>query len=760
MGKRKVAILAASAVMSISVAIGAAACGGSYELTDFIVNTSGVTLTYEVGSNVSLSGLTMTAKFSDDSEATVNFADVKFYLGDEDITANLSKITETKGEKKVRIVYTTQYGEDSVEITITVTEAAVQLASIDTFSRPTFISEYETKLADATNDATDEAFEQKFFKNSGVEYYVVGDDNAFKFLPVAETFNEDTFEMETHARFTADSTVKMLVENEYVTLTKSVKANETFVYEYYNGATLVLTEDAANNAFNFEQNAVGEVFKLSVKPDAGVYEYDADLDAVEFTVQVVDGYNVYKAGELSVFDNSARSEWTSLKALNGVADVATNGIILHQNTILTASDIPEAFQYTLPDSYNVKYKDENGNIGTPESFGLSRTYIKNQFAGRNPVIYERMLAEGAKFNFYGNYFDLDLTKVPLVAAFQPTGMNESETWYGNDFSNTALFRAQGQAATVGEGDEQFNFYNLAMKGNAKAKQLVLSDTTEGQHTEETLVYAGGVIGTKVDALTASYDNVRTYEFFIALFAENKGGGQANVNYNRTKIYDSFQDALFLWGKVNANVTNSYFKRAGGPLALMQHVDPRNSTDIPTLTIDDNSVMEAYLTGSEIWFSTVGGASVIDQFRDLDNRLLNTMGKTVFIGKTANGGGKMNMIALLTCSASNVNDLLYETAIQGKVTYKGHTLDRMNDSLTGMQVHGIMNVSEVAPIFSFGDAVYYTDGTGIYKPSLTGGDPTEASQEMGYAAYNSQYLSFYMGGLSVMFELGTYIPPQA
>lgn len=762
MKKKKIAILAASAVMSLSVAIGAAACGGSYELTDFIVNPNGVKLTYEVGEDVSLSGLVMTAKFNDDSEKPVEFADVKFYLGEEDITNNLNKITETKGQKKIKIVYTTEYGEDSVEITITVTEAAVVLTAIEAFSKPLFISEYEEKLSSINENPEEEEFEQSFFKNEGVEYYVVGDDNAFKFLPVAKIFNEETVAMETLARFTANSTVKMLVDTEYATLTKTPKADSSYVYEYYNGETLLLTEDAVNNEFKFEENAVGQVFKLSVKPDEGVYQYDAELEAVEFTVQIVDGYNVYTAGQLAVFDNTDRAEWTSLKALNGVANVTTNGVVLHQNTILTASDIPEAYQYTLADDYNVKYKDENGNVGTPEEFGLTRTFLKNQFDG-NPVIYERQLATGAKFNFYGNYFDLDLTEVPLVASFQPTGMNESETWYGNDFSNTSLFRAQGQPDTLGEQDEEFNFYNLAMKGNAKAQQLVLDESTTGQHTDETLVYAGGLIGTKVDDVTASYDNVRAYEFFIALFAESKGGGAAYVDYNRAKVYDSFQDALFLWGNAHANVTNSYFKRAGGPLALMQHVDPKNSdTDIPTLTIDNNSVMEAYVTGSEIWFSTVGGASVIDQLRYMDTNLFNNMGKTVFKGRTAQGGGKMNMVSLLTCDASNVNDLLGETAIQGSVSYKGYTLDRMypenpTDMTTGALVHGIMDISAEAPIFSFGESVYYTDLTSVYKLDFSSGvpTPTDATAEMFGSMQTAEYLSFYMGGLSVMFGLYPY-----
>lgn len=761
MVKKKAIIIAASAVLGAAVVTGAAIMvpkwvEGSYKLTDFIVNTSGVTLTYEVGDDVSLSGLAMSATFSDDSTETVNFADVKFYLGDEDITSNLSKITESKGQKKVKIVYETKYGTDSVEITITVTDQAVELPAIEAFSKPSFVAEYETKLAAATNDAADAEFEQKFFKNMGVEYYVVGDDNGFKFLPVAETFNETSLEMETLERFTADSTVKMLVEDEYVTLTKSLKANSSYVYEYFNGQTLVLTEDAANNTFDFEENAIGSVFKLSVKPDAAVYEYDSELTAVEFPVKIVDGFNVYTAGQLSVLDNNPqRTMWDQIKGANGVAGVTTNGVILHQNTIITSADIPSALQYTLPDNYNVKYKDTATDaVGTPEDFGLTRTFIYNQMTNEgNPIIYDRYVAAGQTFNFYGNYFDFDTSKLPLVAPFHPTHMDKDSTWYGNDFSNTCLLMINGVEGTSGAADESFAFYNLAMKGNAKAEQLVVEQSTTG-FQKDSLVYGGGLIFTKVEELKAQYDNARAYNYFISLFANPN----TEVTYNRTKVYDSFQDAVYVWGKSNVTIANSYFQRAGGPLILMNHVDPDDANPeerIPTVTIDDNSVMEAYLAGTEVWFETVGGGTVIDQLRALD-QIFNGMNKTIFVGKNANSGGKMNIVALLMRDGTSASATLGAISTQGSVSYKDGLLDRMNTTATGAQVHGIMNAVATAggtqqpPIFSVGGSVYYYNGTTIL--TLTGSD---GSAEMYGKMQTANYLGFYMGGLSLMFELGAF-----
>ncbi len=750
MAKKKVAIIAASAVMSLAVSVGAVACGGSLKMTDFVVNSSNVKTVYQVGDNVSFDGLEMKAFFNDETTDDVEFSEVKVYLGEEDITSNLSKITATKGVKTIKVVYSTKYGEDFAEFTVTVNEEAIELVNVIGFNEPTFLSDYKANIAAATNDKTDTNFEQKFFANNGTEYYVVGDDNEFKFLPVAQVYNEDDFSTETLTSFKANSAVKVFDGTNFVTLTKQAKAGAEFTYEYYQGSTLLVTEDATNNTFDFADGTLGMVFELSVKPDLNYYEFDAD--AVEITVKVVDGFNVYKAGELSVFDNT-QTEWNAIKTANGVANVTTNGIILHQNTILESKDIPQEFYYTLPDNYNIKYKDTaTGDIKSPEEFGLSRTFLWNQYNG-NPVMFERLLQAGESFSFYGNYFDLDVSKMPLVCSFWADGApgDKEDTYYGDDFSNTSLFRAEGQAATTGEQDEHFNFYNLAMKGNAKPNQIVLSSTTTGQNTDETLVYAGGLICTKVDAMTANYDNVRAYNFFISLFAETKEGGIALANYNRTKVYDSFQDALFLWGNAHANITNSYMKRAGGPLILMQHIDPQsNNTDIPTVTIDENSEMEAYLTGTEIWFNTVGGGAVMEQIKQFDG-LFNQIGKTFLIGKTSLTdvtNGKMNIIALLTCNANKADDVLTMKEVQGSVNYKGYTLDRMNASVAGGQIHTIMGVAN-APIFSFGDSVYYFNGAGV--SSLTAPDAT--AEMLGKAA-TAEYFSFHMGGVSVMFELGT------
>ena len=155
--KRKLLLTALLCVFICFSAMGIGCLGGSYELTDFIVNTAGVVTTYEVEDEVSLEGLTMTAIYNDDSRETVELKDVKIFLGDEDITNNLSKITETEGTKKVKIVYATEYGEKTYELTFTVTKEAVALPSLKKYGAPAFIANFNNSNLFCENN-----FNQKF----------------------------------------------------------------------------------------------------------------------------------------------------------------------------------------------------------------------------------------------------------------------------------------------------------------------------------------------------------------------------------------------------------------------------------------------------------------------------------------------------------------------------------------------------------------------------------------------------------------------
>ncbi len=783
--KKNKKLLLVSALLGATLGLSAVAVGcggGDYKLSDFVVNTEQVTKVYTVGEEVDFSKLAMTATFSDGESEAVEITEVKFYLNDVDVTADLLKITETAGKKTIKVVYTTKYGEDFATFTITVNEdEEATKNTIESFSTPQFYVDYQKSKEDATNDSTASSFEGSFFKNEGSEYYVVGDDNPFKFLPVAVGFNADAFTEYTMERFVASSTVSVLDGENFVALTKGDKAGVDYAYEYKQGDTLLVTEAANNNEFQFTSAAVGKVFKLNVKPNETYYEIGDDVDAEEeIVVKVVDAYNVYEAKQLSVIDNTDNQEWAAIKGSVGVTQASknANGVVFHSNIQVTAADIPEAYQYTLSDSYAIEYKrtNEAGQVetGKPEDFGLTRTFLWNMYDG-NPDIYRRVLTSGQSFNFYGNYFDLDLSKMPLVASFEAEGVIDQykdeidrSTWYGNDFSNTSLFVFEGTEGTGGEADESLTFVNLNMKGNAKTEQLVVTDKTKG-YQKETLVYGGSLIFAKVMELDADYDNIRMQHFFISLFAETN----ATVDYNRTKCYDSFQDALYVWSKAEVNITNSYFQRAGGPLIIMNHEDPDEDNPeerIPTVTIGEECVMESYLTGTEIWFGSVGADSIMEQFIDLDKdvvRYLSTMAnapKSIY-----NENGQMNIVVLLMRDATDAATALTAHETQGYLSYGDAKLDRMfnddNPLSLGNLIHdvsaGNLPYSLQVPLFNFGNNLYFSldgDNISMYNEQREVVTNQQVAGAMAMDLKTSDYIGVSQGGFSILFGLMPYELP--
>lgn len=741
--RRKNKLIAASIALCLSVgfSVAAVACGGSYKMTDFVVNTATVDLEYEVGETVDFSTLEMYATYSDSSKEDVEVSAVRFYLDGVDITANLSKITETAGTKVVVVKYETEHGSSEKKLTVIVNEGKVEqpdepeLIEINSYNKPTFLADYEAARANATNDSTASNFESVFFKNEN-DYYIVGDDNAFKFIPEASCYGivDGELQMNVLSNFVADTTAWIAVDGNYVELEKRA-TEDNAIYEYYYESNRYMTENSEKNEYTFSESALNSVLKISVIPDADVYAYDDSVEAIGIEFKVVDGYNIYSEKELCILDNSERTIWDGMKGELGLTGVSTNAVVLHQNTLLTEEAIPDALKYTLPDDYKVVYKDvASGKTGAPEEFGLSRTYLWNSYLGDIYAIYEHTIAEGEDFAFYGNYFELDMSKLPLVAAFDPTGVSgDSTAYYGNDFSNTTFLHITGQEATVEDADENFSFFNLAVRGNAKAEQLVIDDATEGTQGEK-LVYGGGIILTKIRHTKAQYDNVRTYTCFISLFADPN----SVVNYNHTKCYDSFQNAIYIWSKADVTVTNSYFKRAGGPLIIMNHEDPEKENPeerIPQLYIDENSEVESYLAGSEVWFGVVGATSVVDEIKAMD-ALFNPLGKTIL------KDGKLNIIALVMRDATDASAALNQVETQGKVVIQDAAyLDRMNDSDFAVMMKQILATG--APAFNVGTNLMY------YNPYIANPVVFVNCDYTAFANPAAEYITLNLGGISII-----------
>ena len=438
------------------------------------------------------------------------------------------------------------------------------------------------------------------------------------------------------------------------------------------GGTLYVVENYTKNEYDFTEDAIGKTFTLKVKPSDPSM---GDFDRVEWTVKVVDGFNVTESKQLCVLEQSSRTYWNAIKAQLGLTGVHPNAIILHQNTMITKDSIPSDFYYTLPDSYNIKYKytDDKGvehsvrPEAVPEEYGgpFDRTFLwDGEYA-----LFEYDMASGRSFTIYGNYFDIDMSKMPLVAAFESNGVTAPEgkgTYYGAYMSKTSFLEVRGVEGTVEGADETFNFSNFAVKGNAGVQMVTVDGSSNITQGADSPVLGGGLIFVKSRYCHSNITNIHAHACFIPFFSRN----ETVVNYTNVKAYDSFQNALFVHSDSVNNLTNCHMKRAGGPLMILTQGEKdlgggNKQALIPQVIADNSSVLESYVTGQSQWFVTYGVTSNVAQLSAMDPLLQG------YFHKSLQSGGNFDVLAVtvLDSAAGDINN-------QGFFSYKNCEIDRI------------------------------------------------------------------------------------
>ena len=677
---------------------------------------------------------------------------------------DINTIATKAGERTVRLTVTDNGVTVYQDFTVNVSEPESQLAS---FASPTEIVNYNGKVTSSAtnqNNIDSAEFENSFFID-GTEKYYVGDDNPYKFLPVASQVRivegEEVGQRVTLTAFATKSKV-YLVENGTETELEATVLNDRQKSFKANNVEYVV-ENYTENTFDFTDAAIGKSFKLSVLPDDEVYFYRSSVTAVNWTVTVVDGYNVTKAEELCLLEqNATRNIWDDIKDQYGLKGKKPASIILHQNTVVTKDSIPEVMYYTLSDTYDIYYKYGDTKY-TPEDRGLSRTFLwDGEWA-----IFQYDMEQNKDFHIYGNFFDIDMSKMPLVAAFTPNGVTAPNTnkmngtYYGKYLSKVSFLKING---AVNSGTETFYFSDFAVKGNSSIEQLLVDQDTEGAMNRndgegdfiDAPVYGGGLIFVKTENCHANISNIHAHSCFISYYSRDN----TVVNYTGVKSYDTFLNGLFVNSDSVNTLTNCHMKRAGGPLILLVQgsKDGENNTKIPLIPIvhaSSDCVLENYVTGGEQWFA-INGANV--------SMISAPAGLLAYFGKTIQRDGKFNLIALSI--EEGAGPMTASPTTQACMTYGDDELFRLfpgegqpNDlfmrTLQYMQKQG----SAMPVAFSVGteylcglnktsNGLMDENGNPIFENNI----PTNMDLYIAFSGNSYKYVAINVGGMGLLTEL--------
>ena len=605
-------------------------------------------------------------------------------------------------------VYVVSYGQKFENfLTVTVTDDLSNGYDLVKFEEPEFVTTYKARSTDLS-----ETDRSKFYQTAS---YEVGDDNPFTFKPLVSLVSKETDEIVVPDFF-----------NVVVTVKEGTTTVGSDVYSY------------SNFGFQFTSAAVGRTFNISVLPaDFAEDENGEPVVPATLTVKVCDGYNISQEnvkdlGRMSLvsstFDRSAYSGsdnptgWryvgsdseniyydpiTKATELDGnpfdywaaqyaewaltdshYADVApVNGIFIHGNIAVTPADLPSAFFISEDEAAHAgvgsNYEDYKHLIGTPRDFTF---------------LYSHYMEEGKPFIFNGNLFKLDFTAIPFGLSNKDKGLTGTGFYYSKNqpqyaAGHTSIFNF------IGRGDNSVttpaSLKNVELVGN-----FVNIDSIQGDDAD--MKASGSLIGFKSICASATTTNCLMRSCLVGMYAEYNHG-ENGMALDHCKVYDCYNSGLFTWHGENNTLTHSELKRFGGPAIFV--VSGCNDADgmgvgnldaAASFVIDDESIVESYVVGDEVWFILNGAVGTSGLFKGPDgvNAKLEKYGVTFIKKFTVNDENgnekiieKINMMGLFM-DGKGMDPSKSHFCMYGEMSFGDFDLDLLDED-DYMKIMGIL-----------------------------------------------------------------------
>ena len=531
-------------------------------------------------------------------------------------------------------------------------------------------------------------------EEGGADSYKVGNQNAFKFNVRGSFIDPAHPEADPKEYSNPKLVVKFFEYNE-----------STHAYDELSEAAAaeVVSVSADLKSFTFRNNVKGN-YKVKVDADRTYYQVSEHLQPLEFAFEVVDGYNVYTAKELSVYDNSVKfdgtggSYWDSIKAAEGLSNVNAKGIVLQADITIRDSDLPA--EYFISEAA-VKQYAQNDPSDLEKFVEFYQTYDPTFNADKAKAVltgslydrvcvYDRNTTEDTNFNFEGNYFKVDASNITQVHAFwskigrpleqgDKPGAEVSQEG-GTQGSHADLFG-------INWSSDNSSPYDQVGWDNCSGGKVNFKNTTfigNGERSDDNK-YIGGLINFKGEGTEFTFSNILTSKTFVTFMSNDRGPGECAegkepfetvMTIDRCKGFDSYNSLVYIWGSRHNTVSNSFMTGAGGGIFLMDEAGANSlegSHRVPEVDCY-NVYFENKVTGQEPWFVDHNAQSYVQQFIKLGSKdaykivqedpgylgwigknAKDTNGKT-YVSKDSDNMSYVNLIALDICADSfNNND---------------------------------------------------------------------------------------------------------
>lgn len=601
-------------------AFGFVACGKN-PIVSAVVKSGTLATAVVKNETIDTSNVKVVLTYKDKTTKEVTAADLKFSDVD----------TSTTGEKDLTITYEKENYSFVVKVKVVATE-------MDVNSIISLTSELLRDFNENKN-ATDEYI--SFKDQAGM--ILVGNQNEFNFRIAAAGKDALGKRIENLTQFRTIVTLERLVNQGYQAV------NEDAVEDW-------VTINTIGATFKFKDNAIGEQFRISVKaanPDESAEENQVGFMA---EVKIVDAFNVYTAKELSVYDNARENgrkesfDWSAIKTELGLTNVKVNGIVLQDRIVITKDDVPaDVFWTDNTPSFDASAKVLDDDLEKAKNI-LRGTPIDYRGQG----LFTRKISDGEEFNFYGNYFTVDLKEFPKMV-MGGTELNDADGYVlaGNETTGGKMMTAHLCVFYNYKGAVQFtkqtvsNWENLGFYGNGG-----LSKNKTEEYTN-----SGGIILMKSNDVNFKATNTLTNNFYIGYFFMKGEPNDLEGHFvvDNCRGFNSYQCLFYLYGAKDVTIKLSEFKSAGGPAIIADHVghDSSGQGGYPTNIKLIESEIESKVTGKEPWFATYNASAIVTMLASMNAGLYSKekedLGKDLIVGQTKDGSQQMNIALIFKSS---------------------------------------------------------------------------------------------------------------
>lgn len=561
------------------------------------------------------------------------------YAGTEDLVFGQVN-TSTTGSKILKI----SYGDYSFTVKIKVIATEDQVSSI--------ISMKSKLLLDYNANRTEQDNKQEEFYIKDQPLYV-GIDNPFNFR-LSTVGLDDSHDMVTG------------IQNVATTLTVKIKESDTFrLLTEKELSENTYFELLPNNEFQFTESAKNEVFHISMEAQNPAEDYDLANMKFATELTVVEGFNVYDAIDLSVYDNTEATYvtqlgvegngWHNIKEDANLLDVTTNAVILQNNIFVTKNDVPADWFWKTTDT----------DFDTINSL-ISERNLKGSLKDiKSNGIYRRTLKDGDQFEFIGNYFSVDFSRLPKAVVQDNVLSNhlniasEEDSTYMTSHSAAfyTLYKQNvldGAITAISSTDALWK--NLYFIGNAELDQSPLNSGG----IQNSVAYEVNFTAYN----TIVHNTYTSYTFNLGYYSDistpedqsNDESFLGNYVLDNCKAYNSYGNLIYMWGAKNLLVIDSELKNAGGPAIIADHCGMSSDnpdSGYPSNINVVNSTIESKVTGKEPWFKIYEASSFAAQLAMLDliyqNPAYNT--KTIIAGMVGIEGDIPQINAMIVMKSS-------------------------------------------------------------------------------------------------------------